>query len=467
MRVRKKDYKGDLSALKKAGYWEIGGMLPAAKDTEHVKAIGMYYKTLPFNGAQLYIYMEKPGVWAADLESSYRDRICHAASVPELLETIASGMSAAVTEDLRRTSYDDFWNGIMERAGQKEEAKGAACAQPEETHEEAAADSRPGELPSGQNEDQCQATATAQGNGAAVVIGSFAHGGFSPYEKDFISWINSQGFDKVHVLITAGAVQCTIEHPLTPAVVAASLRGAGISNLGSIDVVGSQATDEDWVIGVRTAVSGIGSESSKTVLIGNRLEGLLTEKALYPCTVNVFQPTRFYKAAEPQASQLMAGTLADAVRYGMETAAARHYPTSYQTVDVAIINPEKQVVYMCHKKPGDLPRFVGGFVDPSDKSLDHAAMRECLEETGCDVIHLEMIGTYRIDDTRYRFEKDKILTALFVGTTRDTPVPADDICEIEAVPLDRFDDIDVVPQHEKLRSAVVRYLAKDASKRAK
>jgi bifunctional NMN adenylyltransferase/nudix hydrolase len=93
------------------------------------------------------------------------------------------------------------------------------------------------------------------------------------------------------------------------------------------------------------------------------------------------------------------------------------------------------------KKPGeDLLRFVGGFVDPTDGSLEHAASREFREETGgAEISGFKYIGSFRVNDWRYRSERDKIMTALFIGTYAfGSLTPSDDISSLEWVETSTF-----------------------------
>ncbi len=88
----------------------------------------------------------------------------------------------------------------------------------------------------------------------------------------------------------------------------------------------------------------------------------------------------------------------------------------YPVVDVAIVNRENQTVLLGHKKhDGGKYRFIGGFFDPTvDISLERAAVREVVEETGgVEVGNMTYLGSGIIDDWRYRNEKDRIVSAFF------------------------------------------------------
>lgn len=109
------------------------------------------------------------------------------------------------------------------------------------------------------------------------------------------------------------------------------------------------------------------------------------------------------------------------------------FPTSYQTVDMIVYNEEKQKVLLGKKNTDKKYRFFGGFVDPKDDSLEDAAIRELREESGGSINHSppKYLGSFRVDDWRYRSEVDKICTAVFQVPYLWGPAsPGDDIAEV-------------------------------------
>lgn len=122
-------------------------------------------------------------------------------------------------------------------------------------------------------------------------------------------------------------------------------------------------------------------------------------------------------------------------------------PYVFPTVDVAIYrdvdgrpvelqhNEAKAIgrEWLLVRKPAEkLWRLCGGFVDVADESFEMAARREVHEELGCEVGRLRYVGSFRVDDPRYREKLDKIVTALFVAAYVDGPIrPADDVGEAQ------------------------------------
>jgi len=116
-------------------------------------------------------------------------------------------------------------------------------------------------------------------------------------------------------------------------------------------------------------------------------------------------------------------------RAGVVYAAHNQYPSVFQTVDVAILRADH--VLLGRKKDQKQWRFIGGFVDVKDESLERAAKREALEETDMEIDSFTYLASLRVDDWRYRGEESKIMTAFFKAWyIYGSAIAKDDIFEV-------------------------------------
>ncbi len=116
-------------------------------------------------------------------------------------------------------------------------------------------------------------------------------------------------------------------------------------------------------------------------------------------------------------------------RAGAIYSSYNRFKHAYPTVDVAVVNKDK--LLLCRKPHESLYRFIGGFVDPKDPSLEFTASREVREEADIEVGNITYIGSTRIEDWRYMREDDKIITSLFAADYIFGNIwPQDDISEL-------------------------------------
>lgn len=122
-------------------------------------------------------------------------------------------------------------------------------------------------------------------------------------------------------------------------------------------------------------------------------------------------------------------------RAGVIWASQQRFPVSFCTVDVAIFNDDYSHIVL-GKKPNEKDwRLPGGFTDPDGTDHENDARREAMEETTLAVERLFYIGSYPIDDWRYRNGPDKIKSLLYGGVGKGDLVAGDDLEVAEWIDL--------------------------------
>jgi bifunctional NMN adenylyltransferase/nudix hydrolase len=116
-------------------------------------------------------------------------------------------------------------------------------------------------------------------------------------------------------------------------------------------------------------------------------------------------------------------------------------------VDIAIWDEGYERLLMA-RKPGEKEyRFVGGFVTETT-TYEANARREVQEETGIEITDPQYVCSYRVDDWRYRRERDGIVTILFEAKLMfGTPTPNDDIEELRWFKLEDIEQGMLVEEH--------------------
>jgi len=127
-------------------------------------------------------------------------------------------------------------------------------------------------------------------------------------------------------------------------------------------------------------------------------------------------------------------------------------PRCDQAVDIVIFNSDKTQVLLGRKKHQPNFRFIGGFSSVDSDSLEEDAVREVLEETHLIVSNPMYVGSRKVDDPRYHGTIHAIKTCLFVTVgTIGTPKADDDIYEVGWFPVEQFRQMELMPEHTKLR----------------
>lgn len=144
------------------------------------------------------------------------------------------------------------------------------------------------------------------------------------------------------------------------------------------------------------------------------------------------------------------------------------HPIAFHTVDMAFTKREDGKIFLLlgqkHREMDtDQWRFPGGFVDiDKDFSAEDAATREGWEETTLTVKTTpeNYIGSFKIDDSRYRDSKHGIITSLFgieLSTSEAAKyAPGDDIGKLHWFELEPALFAKINPIHANCLHAVLQ-----------
>jgi len=136
-------------------------------------------------------------------------------------------------------------------------------------------------------------------------------------------------------------------------------------------------------------------------------------------------------------------------------------PITFPTVDICSHDGEGNIL-LAKKPTEDKYRFVGGFVDTSDLDYERAAKREYREETQGEVNSLKYVLSQKVDDWRYRKERDGIMTTLFLGYHfMGASIASDDIAEVKWFPASIFTNPKkikrlIMPEHQEMMGKLIQ-----------
>lgn len=137
----------------------------------------------------------------------------------------------------------------------------------------------------------------------------------------------------------------------------------------------------------------------------------------------------------------------------------QQYPKVYPTVD-CVLRDKAGFIVLIRKRGEPLWRFPGGFVDPADASFDAACRREVAEECKVEITDPRYVASIKVDDWRYRNEKDKIITTLFAADVMFGRLEAgDDAGELLSFASDSV-ETNLVEEHKPLWEAYKDWLTR-------
>lgn len=150
-------------------------------------------------------------------------------------------------------------------------------------------------------------------------------------------------------------------------------------------------------------------------------------------------------------------------REGCFYVANNQYDNPVTTVDIAVCDDNK--ILLGRKQHEKEFRFIGGFTESHTESFEEDALRELREECGdIKVKNLEYHKSFKIDDWRYRGETRCIKTMFFLADyVSGTPIPDDDIFELQWLDIYGLWFEDIVPEHHDLFGYLLDYYEIDGN----
>lgn len=286
-------------------------------------------------------------------------------------------------------------------------------------------------------------TTNEKKSGVGIIVGRFHVPELSEGHRDLFDSVIAR-HDSVIVVLGVAPIKATKTNPLD----FETRRQMIQETYPNIKVVYINDTkfDWEWVENLDYIIACNIPPAAKVMLYGSResfLEIYQTNNGKFPWTV--LEPDKVVSGTRIRSIVSVQPILSNEARKGAIWATMQKFDNVFMTVDVLPVVRNSfgkiEKVLMCWKNldHGKL-RLIGGFTDPSYNDegrgdcLEHNAAREVQEEAGIVCDNFKYLGSFFINDWRYRSGNDKINTALFVC----------DVTEEESKKTKAGDDIDGV-----------------------
>jgi bifunctional NMN adenylyltransferase/nudix hydrolase len=275
-----------------------------------------------------------------------------------------------------------------------------------------------------------------------VIIGRFMLASLHQAHRDLIETVLAK-HSRVIVFLGCSALRNTLRAPLDFKHRKSMLEEIYGSKI-EIYPVHDNRSDETWSKNLDKEITNLLPPGQKATLYGSRDSFIKHYHGKFQ-TIEL-ESEIFISASQVRKDIITNYPSSVDYRAGVIAATGQHYPTAYQTVDVAVMKDDEILLV---KKPGENQwRFIGGFSDPASESLEEDAVREVKEETGVDIFKPQYVSSRKIQDWRYFGERDCIKSALFIAEyDGGTPEGADDVEQAKWFKFQEITPADIVPEH--------------------
>jgi bifunctional NMN adenylyltransferase/nudix hydrolase len=286
---------------------------------------------------------------------------------------------------------------------------------------------------------------TKEAYDVGVIVGRFQVPALHDAHREIFDHVFSE-HGKVLVFLGVSPLWVTQENPLDfearKQMILEAYPGANVFYIKDVH------DDKLWSSNLDDQIGNVLSPSQSAVLYGGRDSFIAHYTGRYP--TREFQQETWVSGSEVRKQISRRSTKASAdFRAGVIWAASNSYPTAYPTVDVAIFNNESRTKVLLGRKPSETQfRFIGGFATPDSESYEDDAAREVQEEAGVDIREIRYLGSFKVNDWRYRAERDKIKTLFFEAfIVGGSPRPGDDIAETKWFTVGQISHSEIVATH--------------------
>lgn len=282
-----------------------------------------------------------------------------------------------------------------------------------------------------------------------IIVGRFQVPELHQAHKDLIEEVCAK-HDKVIIFLGLSPLMVTQENPLD----FEARKQMILEEFPNVNIlyIKDIPNDDAWSKRLDGMIEDVITPSQKPVLYGGRDSFIAHYSGKWP--THELEPDTYVRFSGTEVRREIARKSTKAspeFRAGVVWASQSRFPTCYPTVDMVIFDEDHDRILLGKKTHEDGWRILGGFADPQSPSYEADVRRETHEEAGIEVTDPIYIGSFIIDDWRYRREIDKIKTLLFVcKKAHGSPRPGDDIAEVkwfDVIELEQRMSHIVMPHH--------------------
>jgi bifunctional NMN adenylyltransferase/nudix hydrolase len=275
-------------------------------------------------------------------------------------------------------------------------------------------------------------TMPKQDHSVGVIVGRFQVPELHKAHVELINMVCNK-HDKTIIILGVSPLMVTQENPLD----FEARKQMILSYYPEVSVVyiKDMNGDDIWSKKLDSIIVDLITPSQKPMLYGGRDSFIARYAGKFDTTELEPEVYERYSGTEIRREVARGSTKASPdFRMGVTWAAHSRFPTNYATVDIIILNEERDKMLLARKENEIKLRFIGGFADPRSETYEQDARREVAEEAHIEITDPVYIGSLKIDDWRYRNEVDKIKSLIFEAKHfSGSPKADDDIVELQWV----------------------------------